>query len=56
MQLAVSGGAFRLEIEADEDAEYAVVVCDGAHPSGRNRDRDTAVADTGSVLWLRPSL
>jgi hypothetical protein len=45
-----SGGAFRLEIEADEDAKCAVVVCDGAHPSGGNRDRDTSVADTGSVL------
>jgi hypothetical protein len=50
-----SGGAFRLEIEADEDAKYAVVVCDGANPSGGNRDRVTSVADTGSVLWLLPS-
>jgi hypothetical protein len=28
-----SGGAFRLEIEADDDARYAVVVCDGAGPN-----------------------
>ena len=30
------GGTLRLEIEADDDAKYAVVVCDGAGPSGRN--------------------
>jgi hypothetical protein len=28
-----SGGTFRLEIEADDDARYAVVVCDGAGPN-----------------------
>jgi len=27
-----SGGSFRLDIEADDDAKYAVVVCDGAGP------------------------
>ena len=32
------GGTLRLEIEADDDAKYAVVVCDGAGPSSGNRD------------------
>ena len=33
------GGTFRLEIEADDDAKYAVVVCDGAGPSSGNGDK-----------------
>lgn len=32
------GGTFRLKIEADDDARYAVVVCDGPDPHGENRD------------------
>lgn len=32
------GGTLRLEIEADDDAKYAVVVCDGAGPSSGNPD------------------
>ena len=33
------GGTLRLEIEADEDAKYVVVVCDGAGPSSGNSDK-----------------
>lgn len=33
------GGTLRLEIEADDDAKYAVVVCDGAGPSSGSRDK-----------------
>ena len=33
-----AGGTFRLQIDADDDAKYAVVVCDGAGLNGRNRD------------------
>ena len=32
------GGTLRLEIVADDDTRYAVVVCDGAGPKGANRD------------------
>jgi hypothetical protein len=33
-----AGGTFRLQIDADDDAKYVVVVCDGEGPSGGNRD------------------
>ena len=33
------GGTFRLKIEADDDAKYAVVVCDGAGPSSGHGDK-----------------
>jgi hypothetical protein len=33
------GGTLRLEIEADDDAKYSVVVCEGAGPSGANSDK-----------------
>lgn len=32
------GGTLRIEIEADDDAKYAVVVCDGTGPGSGNRD------------------
>ncbi len=33
------GGTLRLRIEADDDAKYAVVVCDGAGPSNGDSDK-----------------
>ena len=33
------GGAFRLKIEADDDARYAVVICEGEGPNGGDQDK-----------------
>lgn len=35
----VRGGTFRLRFEADDDARYAVVVCDGEGPRGGGQDK-----------------
>jgi hypothetical protein len=36
---SADGGTFRLRIEADDDARYAVVVCDGPGPNGEDLDK-----------------
>lgn len=36
---SAAGGAFRLEIDADDDARYAVVVCDGAGAEREDPDK-----------------
>ena len=33
------GGTLRLKIEADDDARYAVVICEGEDPSGGGQDK-----------------
>jgi hypothetical protein len=40
-EYALGSGTFKLEMDADEDLRYAVIVCDETDPSGKNWRRSS---------------
>ncbi len=51
---ALGPGTFRLDIRADDDAKYAVVVCGEANPSGSNRGGPVQQSDSREQIPSAP--
>jgi len=51
---ALGPGTFRLDVEADDDAKYSVVVCGGTGPSGDNRSSPDEKSDSRDQISSAP--
>jgi beta-lactam-binding protein with PASTA domain len=51
---ALGPGTFRVGVEADDDAKYAVVVCGETDPSGSNRDSPDGQSDAQEQIPSPP--